>query len=158
MDLRDDGIKKINMLIIFFLPSLYSSFRHLRRVTVSLVNKMTVLSRNDCEVPFRKVCFRSLTCDIIFSGALCPFFPCIEAFYNTCVQMCVQYANNYFRAADPVSPSDGNITRCIVQVSLSLFHSLWEMFRVPPEQSEASLDWPLQGPLFIPRFCQMITV
>lgn len=80
LDLRDDGIKKINMLIIFFLPSLYSSFRHLRRVTVSLVNKMTVLSMNDCEVPFRKVCFRSLTCDIIFSGVLCAFFPLLKHF------------------------------------------------------------------------------
>lgn len=82
--------------------------------------------------------------------------------------MCVQYANNYFLAADPVSPSDENITPCILQISpplslalsLTLFPclALWEMFSVPPERSEASLDWPLQEPLFIPRFCQRITV
>lgn len=45
-DLKDDGIKKINMLII---SPPYSSFRHLRRVIVERVNKMTVLSTNDCE-------------------------------------------------------------------------------------------------------------
>lgn len=56
-DLKDDGIKKINMLIIF--PP-YSSFRHLRRVIVERVNKMTVLSTNDCKA--HGPCLRSAKC------------------------------------------------------------------------------------------------
>lgn len=94
---------------------------------------------------------------LFFISRLLFFFNLPEALHEMCVQMCVypQYANNYFLTADPESA--GTQTECRLQPP-SRSVCLWEMFSVPPEQFEAPLDGPLQGTLFIPRFCQMITV
>lgn len=127
LDLRDDSIKKINMLIIFFLPSLYSSFRHLRRVIVSLVNKMTVLSRNGRDAP-------SYALDHWHGSSHSIIFIVVVIFlsiHKMCLYTCAQNTNNYFLAGKQHTDYRFSFLvygKCLVSL-----------------QSRSSLRWPITG-------------
>lgn len=58
--------------------------------------------------------------------------------------MCAQYANNYFLTADPESPWNANRMQ-IAGSPLPVCACQWEMFSVPPEQSQAPFRWAITG-------------